>query len=204
MLKNLTDMASPESLEQSGSAEKGKLDASAPRLNLGRGFFADAGETQLTWSALVSTGPGMIVLAGVALVVLGIVLIVWLKMSGPGWAFVVAGGAVIAIGVTIERWPWLFPILLALPVVFGIYVAVHAWRAKQATTTATVIATGVQNGSTIGPADLSGLPTPITADQYPLVQSVIDATIRAIKAKVQAGSEAAGGVVRQLLTKMGL
>jgi hypothetical protein len=188
----------------SGDAVKTKYESELPALNIGFGVSAMGGKDFFSSEALISTGPGLLFLLGVLLVVAGIFLAVnpWIKVPGLPMPLIVCGIVVMGIAYAYQKAGWLFLVPLAVVGLFAIYLIVKAHQAHQATTAFATTVGGVEAGETIGPADLVGVT--VAPEQTAFAQQVIDATVKAIKAKVQTASEKQGGIVAAMIAKLGL
>jgi len=175
--------------------EQLKFDKS--NLSLGD-MFGTTGASSFKAKIVSNPGICIVIMLGVALIIGGILCMLWLKLPGLGFALIAAGIVTVIIGVLIQSAVWVF--VLAGIIGLGVlgWLLWSSYLSKFHKTVATTVTNGVEDGDTISPADLPMIVDPAKYAEY---QLVINGAITALKTKIQKRSEAAKGVVAKFLGK---
>jgi lipoprotein signal peptidase len=187
-----------------GATAKGRdlqqnLDLETPEIAFGQGFFAKAGGAEYSLTSLTKSGGGWLLVVGCLLIVAGIVVWIWLKQATIGLALIASGVVLLGVAYLYQSHPWI--LALAALAILGVIVVIFvlAKQKQTATTAVTAIVKGIEAAGQIEPKDLT---MTIPVEQVPFAQEVINATIAALKARVQAASEKTGGTVAAFVAKI--
>jgi len=93
-------------VETSSDSISESLETGAPSISFGKDFFGQAGSVMYDAKLWTSKGGNLFLLIGIALVAGGVVVLVWLKITGLGFAMIAAGGVTLGVSVLYERAPW--------------------------------------------------------------------------------------------------
>jgi hypothetical protein len=89
---------------------------------------------------------GLYIVGGL-LIVAGVVVAIWLKQVKLGLALAAGGGVLIAVGVTIEQYPWVWLVALGVAVGVAGWLLYSQWIAKRKADALAIAAAGVENAS---------------------------------------------------------
>jgi len=127
-----------------GSGERitQSLDMETPQVNLGGGLSAKAGRALYSAKIWVASGTNVLMLIGALLIAGGIV--VALKFNrGLGVAMAAAGGALVAVGVVVDRYPWVLVLGLVAVAGVGVWFIWDQRRKRRQEVTLAGVVTGV-------------------------------------------------------------
>lgn len=168
-----------------GNALSDKFSWMLPKLDIDEGTSA-GGEVMYAAVGLASSGPSMIILAGILLTIGGVVASRWI--GATGWYVAGGGVALIAIGLAFATYPWL---AIVVPIV-GIGLTVYLiFRARKNAATVAAKDTALQ-------AVVTGVDSLKTtaAEAYQSVKNTVEAAAgpdaETVRTEVQAAKAAAG------------
>jgi hypothetical protein len=122
-----------------------ELDFGSPETHIAGGATSIAGWANLGVKAIVTSSPVILYVIGAGFIGIGVVVMVWLKRFKLGGGFIAAGFSLIIVVNLVEKYPWVFMLLLLSIVAIIGFVLYDYWRGKQAQDSADAIIAAGEN-----------------------------------------------------------